>query len=1170
MKKFRTYIYDVSRSYHLLKLFRIMKLSIILLVIATLQIFAEGAYAQHTELTVNLGDTHVGQVLTEIENQSEYNFLFNQKLVDTERRVNIRLSDKKIGEILDQVFSETNIDYVIMDRQVVLSPKEYLTEVKAALQPRKVSGTVTGPDQEPLIGVSIVIKGTTVGTITDVNGNYSLSDVPDDATLVFSFIGLISHEIVVGNQTVINLQMEVDAIGIEEVVAVGYGTRMKEELTGSISSLSGDKLEVSTSSSAMSRIQGQVSGVNVTTSNLPGGEATIRVRGLGTISDNDPLFVIDGVPVDPGTDLNPNDIESISILKDASSAAIYGTRGANGVVIITTKRGKENQKPRFNFTIRSGVKQAVNQYDLLNTSEFGELVFLEARNKGNTPGVDWSDPIFGNGSEPVIPDYILPSGAMEGDLGTSPDLYNYPDYTIIKANQEGTDWYDEIYRNGLYQEYGLSVSGGAQNMNYLFSGSYLSEDGYLDYTGFKRYNFRSNVDARINKRLKVGQSLQVSFRDQRGNRDDQGEATIISQAYRSQPIIPVYDIMGNYAGGKGLGTNSSNPVAMLDREQYNGGNYSRIIGNVYAKLNIIEGLDFTSTLGYNYGQWNGSARSLPNPEHAEPNFISTFGISNNSTFQWNWSNTLNYATTISDNQNLNIILGTEAVENKYQWHNAGRSQYFSVDPTYMQLSSGESTQTNEGSMSEWSLFSIFGRVNYDIMGKYRFEATARRDGSSRFGSENRYAIFPAASFAWSLGREDFMQGTKDVIDRLKIRLGWGMSGNDRIGNYVPYSTYATEPTLTSYPINGSNTSFVPGFAQATMGNPDVTWEKTETYNLGVDLRVFDNSLSLTTDVWYRYTSDMLYQLKVPYVLGNSTPPFVNIGEMKNIGFDIELGYTNTAFNDEFRYSVRANISRYVNEIVKLADDVEEEIIMGELRGMNYTRASAGHAFPEFYGYIVDGIFQTQEEADAHPSAIGEDGTYNTPGHFKYRDINDDGVIDADDRTYIGSPHPDFTGGLNIDLGYKNFDLNAFLYGSYGNEAVNYVRRWIDMGLYNGGRSKDALYNSWGSPYLDSNEDALLPIMDNETNSEQPSTFYLEDASFLRLKSLRLSYTIPENVFNRLNISNARIYLQVTNLFTITKYSGLDPEMNTTVAQMGLDQGALPTPRQIMLGINLGL
>ncbi len=1042
--------------------------------------------------------------------------------------------------------------------------------VGALAQQRTITGKVTDTSGQPLPGVTVVLKESTQGTVTNTEGEYTLPNVPEDATLVFSFVGMKTQEVAVNNQTTINISMEQETIGLEEVVAVGYGTRLKEELTGSISTASGEELDISTSSSAMGRIQGRVSGVSVSTSNLPGGQATIRVRGLGTISDNDPLYVIDGVPADPGTDLNPNDIESISILKDASSAAIYGTRGANGVVIITTKRGTENQKPRINFTLRSGIKQASNQYDLLNTNELAELVYLEARNKGNNPGVDWSDRIYGDGAEPVIPDYILPSGAMEGDPGTNPDLYSYPGYTIIRANKEGTNWYDEIYRNGLYQEYDLSVSGGTQNLNYLFSGSYLNEDGYVHHTNFKRYTFRSNIDTEINQWIKLGQSLQVSAREQRGNRTDQGEASIISHAYRSQPIIPVYDIMGNYAGGKGLGTNSENPVALLDRNQYNGGKYYRIIGNVYAELTLFEGLSLTSTLGYNYGQWNGSARSLPNPEHSEPNFITSFSINSNNTFQWNWSNVINYSTAISDNQNLNITLGTEAVENEYHWHNAGRNKYFSDDPIYMQLSSGESTQTNAGSMSQWSLFSTFGRINYDLMGKYRFELTARRDGSSRFGSENRYATFPAASFAWSLGQENFMQGTRDVLNQLKLRIGWGISGNDRIGNYVPYSTYATHPALTSYPIDGANTSFTPGFAQVTIGNSNVTWETTETINVGLDVVAFDNSLNFSTDVWHRYTSDMLYQLKIPFVLGNATPPFVNIGEMKNVGFDIELGYSNSTFNDQFRYSASATISSYVNEIVKLAEDVEEEIIMGGLRGMNYSRTAAGRAFPEFYGYIVDGIFQTQQEADAHPPAIGEGGTYNKPGHFRYRDINNDDVIDADDRTYIGTPHPDFTGGLNIDLGYRNFDLNMFFYGSYGNEAVNYVRRWIDMGLYNGGRSKDALYTSWGSPYLDSNENAKLPVMDNDTNSEQPSTFYLEDASFLRLKNLRLGYTIPQHLSNRIQILNARVYFQVTNLFTITNYSGLDPEFNSSVTQMGLDQGALPTPRQIMFGLNLEL
>jgi TonB-dependent starch-binding outer membrane protein SusC len=475
-------------------------------------------------------------------------------------------------------------------------------------------------------------------------------------------------------------------------------------------------------------------------------------------------------------------------------------------------------------------------------------------------------------------------------------------------------------------------------------------------------------------------------------------------------------------------------------------------------------------------------------------------------------------------------------------------------------------QTNSGSGDQWSLFSVFGRVNYDLMGRYLFEATVRRDGSSRFGKENRYGTFPAASFAWSLSQEDFMAGTRGWLDFMKLRLGWGLSGNDRIGNYNIFSTYGSDLYRASYAITGSNTSTVSGFIPSTVGNPNVTWETTETVNLGLDMTLLNNRFNFGVDVWQRQTSDMLYRLSVPQVMGVATQPFVNIGEMKNTGFDIELGYNNTAMGGQFRYSFTGSISRYVNEVTKLSEDVEEEIIMGGQRQMNYTRATVGTAFPEFYGYVVEGIFQTEAEADAHPAF----GDYNAPGRFKYQDTNGDGVITPADMEYIGSPHPDFTGGLNIDLGYGNFDLNMFLYGSYGNDMINYVRRWIDFGMFNGGKSTDALYKSWGSPYLASNADATLPIHDQASGSQQPSTHFIEDGSFLRMKSLRLGYTVPQNVLNRLQIQNIRVYGQVTNLFTITNYSGLDPELNSSGGNMGLDMGAWPTPRQIVFGVTLGL
>ncbi len=679
------------------------------------------------------------------------------------------------------------------------------------------------------------------------------------------------------------------------------------------------------------------------------------------------------------------------------------------------------------------------------------------------------------------------------------------------------------------------------------------------------------MDARFTKWLKAGESIQISYVNEFGNLDDDGEGTPISQAYRAQPICPVRDIMGNFAGSKAASMgNFENPVAQLYRARNNNGKYFRALGNVFAEVNILQGLSFKSLLGYNVGQWNYMGYSLANPEMSEPSFIDDLSVDGNYSFQWNWYNTLAYVTTFANVNHLNVILGTEAIENKYQWMSAARSQYFSTDPKYMQLSSGEIAMTNSGSGSEWSLFSLFARASYDYNGKYMAEATVRRDGSSRFGPENRYATFPAFSVAWALTEEDFMAGTRGWLDFLKVRFGWGQSGNDRIGEYNIFSTYATNNYTAAYDINGTNTSAIVGFQPDVRGNPKVTWEATSTIDGGLDAIFLNNTLNFKFDLWRRYTTDMLYQPRVPMVAGQVTAPYVNIGEMKNIGFDIELGYTNTALSGRFRYGATATISRYHNEIMKLSEDVKEEIIAGGERQINYTRATLGTSFPEFYGYIVDGIFQTDEEALAYAPTFG--GSYNKAGHFKYRDVNEDGVIDPDDMDYIGSPHPDFTGGLNIDLAYGDIDFSMFFYGSYGNQMVNYVRRWIDYGMFNGGRSKDALYNSWGSPYLDNNEDATLPIFDMDTRSQQPSTAFIEDASFLRLKNLSVGYTLPKEWANKLTLRNLRVYLQATNLFTITKYSGLDPEYNVLNQgdAMGLDRGAWPTSRQIIIGLNLGL
>lgn len=1026
-------------------------------------------------------------------------------------------------------------------------------------QQKTISGTVVGEDGAPIPGVTVVVKGTTTGTITDMDGKFSFLVPADSKVLSISYIGMKTQEIEIGTQTKFQITMVADIIGVDEVVVVGYGTRKKEELTGSISTVSEKQMKISPAPSVVSRMQGQISGVTITSGNTPGSDATIRIHGIGTVNDPNPLYVIDGVPVGPGNNINPNDVESISVLKDASSAAIYGSRGANGVILITTKHGAANQEPTVTFSARMGFSQATTQYDMLNTEQYGQALWLQSSNLGNAPNY----PQYGSGASPVIPDYILPAGAKAGDPSVDPANYAYPDKQIYKANKVGTNWYDEIYRTGIVQEYDLSVSGGGKKSTYSMSSNYYDEQGFLIHTDFKRYNFRVNADTKFADWLKVGQSLQAIYIDQKGNFGNNGEGNAISMAYRMQPIVPVYDIMGNFAGTKAPGTgNALNPVSQLTRAKDNDGKWFRVLGNLYGELTLAKGLNFKSLFGYNIGQWNAKTYTIPDYESAEPNKVPGLTVDSNYDILWNWSNTLSYRLNINDIHQFSVVLGTEAVENNYQWMSAGRSQYFAQTPDYMQLSSGESNQVNSGNGTSWALFSQFGRINYDLFGKYFFEVTARRDGSSRFGAANRYGVFPAASAAWEISKEAFMGDTKDWLDVLKVRTGWGKSGNDQIGEYNMYSTFGTNGYTAAYDLNGSTTSAVAGFEPSTRGNADVSWEATTTYNFGVNAAMLKKSLVFDVDVWQRNTSDMLYRLSVPQVMGIATPPYVNIGKMKNTGIDIEVGYHNTAIGGKLTYAVNATWSHYKNEVVSLSNNLKE-VVGFSTRQVEYTRATTGQAYPMFYGLIVDGIIQTPAEAAAAPQF----DNYTTVGHYKYRDLNNDGKISlSDDRTYIGDPHPKFTGGLNIDLGYSNFDLNMFFYGSYGNDMINYVARWIDYGQFVGGLSQDALYNSW----TPTNTKARLPMLDGAAHSQEASTAFIEDGSFLRLKTMRLGYTLPKSVIDRFKIKNLRFYVQATNLFTLTKYRGLDPELDSSGMTMGFDQGSWPTPRQITLGLTLGL
>ncbi len=1168
------------------KLILIMRLSFLIFFIGTIQLSAS-VYSEKTTLDIELKNASMKKLFTEIKEQSEFTFVFNVNDIEALKKVDCNFQGSTIEEVLDHCFEKTNLSYEVRDKVVIIVPKKssvVITDkpVEPPFQQRTITGSVTNADGEPVPGVSIIVHGTIIGTITDVNGNYSL-DLPGDARiLVFTFLGMKTVEETLGDRSTVDVILETDLYGLEEVIVIGYGTQVKEAVTGSVSTVNADVLEKIPTSNIIQKMQGRVTGVHIINDHRPGGDATIRIRGLGTINDNAPLYIVDNVPIIISNEvqnraglsqINPNDIASISVLKDASSTGIYGARGANGVIIITTKRGKPG-KPKIDFTARYGINKYATKFDLLNTPEHAELQWLVAENTGSVPG----NATYGFGPQPVIPDYILPAGLSEGDPAVNPALYRFtdPEYIIIRANKEGTDWWEEMTHIGPETDINLSISGGTESNTYALSVGYMNEQSIFKHSSFERYSIRSNTDTKFADWLTIGENFGLSVTEGQGddhNENDERSYTIGSA--NCQPIIPVYDIMGNFAGNNAPNTgDASNPYAGLYRNQWVSRNNLRFIGDVNAQADIFEGLNFKTVVGLDYVGGRIKSPNLRNYEAAMSRVADELSMSSSSGIQWNWINTLNFNRSFSDMHKLGVLIGTEAVSNTHDNFGAARSGYFLTTMDYMVLGSGEGDQTNNGSGYKWTTFSYFGRLNYDLAGKYLAQATLRRDGSSRFGANERWGNFPAFSLGWRISKESFMAGTENWLGYFKLRFGWGQSGNDLIGNYNGFTTFGSNPSNSYYGLDGANTSSSAGFESIAFGNLDAKWETITTTNGGLDATFFDR-LTLTFDLWQRITSDMLYPMDIPDVVGQANSPSVNIGEMKNTGFDISLSYNGSAAGGDFKYNIIANVSHYKNEIIKLSDNALETIWGWSTESVGFqTRAEVGTSFPEFYGYIVDGIFQTQPEVDAHPPAFGESGTYNAMGHFKYRDVNGDGVINVDDRTYIGSPHPDFVAGLNLEMEYKSIDLSAFFYSSYGNEMINDVRRWIDYNVYNGNRSHDRLYNSWGSPYLDNNEDATLAMADNNSNSMAPSDHFVEDASYLRLKNLQLGYTLPNSATTRLKISSLRVYLQAVNLFTITEYSGLDPEVRARSGRqgmnMGLDFGAWPGYRQFMVGINIGI
>ncbi|MCP9765311.1 SusC/RagA family TonB-linked outer membrane protein [Lacihabitans soyangensis] len=1065
-----------------------------------------------------------------------------------------------------------------------------LMTVSFAYAQRKVAGKVTETGSTSGIpGVTVLVKGTSTGTTTDANGSYTI-DVPNNSSvLTYSSIGYNPSEEVVGARSEINVVLSLDTKSLSEVVVTGYASQRKKDITGAVTVVNAKELTATPAASVTQMLQGRAAGVVVGNDNSPGGGTMVRIRGFGSVNNNSPLYVIDGVPTQ-GTlnQLNPNDIESMQVLKDASAASIYGARAANGVVIITTKKGKAGE-PNISFDYYTGTQRPGRMLDLLNTQELGSYLYQADLGAGKNPSVT-SPSVqykFGPNGEQTIADYIYPNV-----YGSLPANYTYTNdiadpnlgktaFNITKANKEGTDWQDAIFDPAPISNYQIGATGGSNSGKYAISANYFSQDGILKYTKYNRYSVRANTEFKKNF-MTIGENFTFSY-DERQGITNNNESNPIMFAIRVHPIIPIFDITGGpaelggtntspyngFAGSKGVNLgNAPNPLARLYREKDNLTKGTHVFGNVYAEFDIMKGLKARTSYGLEYNQFNRSEYFHRDIEAAEARNANSLNVINNYDKSATWFNTINYAKTMGLHE-LNVLVGTESVTTYSFGFSASRSSFSFDDLDYRYLNSGSAAglaNAGDGAIRS-ALFSQFGKVNYGYKDTYLADFTLRRDGSSRFSEANRYGVFPAFSVGVRMSEFEFMKDLKFVND-LKLRLGWGKTGNQLIPNvYNAYTLYAADPSNNAYDINGTGSSIVGGFDLVQFGNTNGKWETTTSTNVGLDAVLLNNKMELVLDVYNRVTSDMLTQIAIPRTAGTGSIPFTNIGEVQNKGIDLGINFRDKV--GEFRYQVGLSLGHYKNKVIKLNNDPNATIFGFTTRLPAISATKAGLPIASYYGYFVDGVIKDDAEAAAAPKF----GSYTRAGTFKFRDVNGDGVITAADRTIIGNPHPDFTYGININLGYKNFDLTMFGQGVQGNEIFNYVRYWTDFNTFQGNRSKEMLYDSWKKQ----GDVAKLPRLNSgDATSQQISSYFLEDGSYLRLKNVQLTYSIPANIMKKAKMGSAQIYVQGQNILTLTKYTGLDPDINLRTSgndnqdiHMGIDEGAYPVAKSYLVGVRLG-
>ncbi|WAC13026.1 TonB-dependent receptor [Dyadobacter pollutisoli] len=1215
----------MKKGYNYQLLLRFMRISLFQFVIAACLMGTSWAREGNAQtllakkISLNVQNVEIGDLLHKIEKLTNAKFVYSAKVIQAHRKVTVKVEQQPVFKVLDETLPPLNLKYRVSDELIIISriqqdepivPEANGPEVnlngtykgKSASIDRTITGTVTGDNKELLPGVSVVLKGTQRGTTTDTEGKYSLV-IPDEmeATLVFSFVGSASKEVAVGSKTVVDVTLESDTKALNEVVVVGYGTAKKKDLTGAVAIVNVSELQQQPTSQITSQLQGRASGVTVLGSGQPGEAPQIRIRGINTFGNNAPLYVVDGVPTQNINDINPNDVATMQVLKDAGSASIYGSRAANGVIIITTKRGSGKIKIQYDAYVGTQRPQGGNVWNLLNPQETAQLKFNALRNVNPNEAI--ADPLYGSGQVPVLPDYIAPQGAKEGDASVDPSLYNVnPNYTntdaynsfyrIVRANKSGTDWFHEVFKPASIQSHNLAVSGGGNQGNYLISFNYFNQQGTLMNTYLKRYTIRSNSQFNVNERIRIGENLAFSVSDNpRVNSSTEGSA--IGMSFRQQPIIPVYDIMGNYGGGYGQGLgNAKNPVAIQDRTRNNSGQSNRLFGNVYAEMDLLKDLTLRSSFGGEL--YSAAYRSFAYPEYENQENLTVNSYTENafSGFNWTWSNTLNYEHTFSDIHSVKVLVGIENYKNRGSVLGGTTTGYFNFDPNFTTLTTGSGTPTNYSARFKDGLASLIGRVDYALMDKYLIGATIRRDGSSRFKTY-RYGWFPAVSAGWRVSKEKFMENISWIND-LKFRGGYGVMGNQlNVDAANAYTTYGQDRTSSFYDIAGSNQGTIMGLQRTRIGNPDAKWERNINSNVGIDASLFRGKLDLTVDYYRKEIRDLLYNPELAASAGLGTVPFVNIARMRNQGIDLSAS-TNVDVSNDLKLNATVTFTTYNNKIISLTDGVDYFDQEGRrFNGSFIVRNSVGHSIGQFFGYKTDGFWDSQEEintanAQARQATGNSTANYQADvavGRFRYADTNGDGVITPEDRTYLGNPNPKFSYGINLGANYKGFDASIFLYGSQGNDIWNNVKWWTDFNSnFQGAKSHTALYDSW----TPDNPNASAPIQETVgsfSTSNVPNSYFVEKGSYLRAKNAQIGYTFPSGMLKKIKIEKLRLYVQAANLFTITKYSGLDPEIGTTsntnntsggssnqsfatTTSFGIDEGVYPNQRQFLLGLNL--